>query len=380
VPVAVAAVLGWALVGDSLVLLIGVAPLVVVCGARAFSLLALHRAPLSAAWYELSLAAAGAAAAVGATALSRLIRSGGGFVVNPSKMHYLVQSAAIPGNASVTLEDFLKLFSADFFGARLNDWLLVTAVHLVFAGLVAAALVLALRGFRGPPDPDSVSSSAVIAGGSSIGFPPAGDLVARLLAVGSVINLLAYGLLYPGSVGTVREIAPLFGLGGALAGRMLAGPLLRRHLEPLLAIGALASVITLVTALVSVTPAQPTSVSLARFLSAHQLRNGLAGYWNADSTNLVSDERVIVRSVQFHPGYGLSAYLWELNGQWLDARANDVNFLVASPGPHPGSTVTAGEAIAQFGPPYREYHYQGYEVMVWRKNLLRELRRPPAAG
>ena len=36
VPVLVAAVLGWALVGDSLVLLIGVAPLVVVCGARAF--------------------------------------------------------------------------------------------------------------------------------------------------------------------------------------------------------------------------------------------------------------------------------------------------------------------------------------------------------
>src|SRR5579859_4827050 len=42
VPAVVAAVLGWALVGDSLVLLIGVAPLVVVCGARAFGLLALR--------------------------------------------------------------------------------------------------------------------------------------------------------------------------------------------------------------------------------------------------------------------------------------------------------------------------------------------------
>ena len=65
VPVVVAAVLGWALVGDSLVLLIGVAPLVVVCGARSFGLLAVRRAPLSAAWYDLSLAAAGVAAAVG---------------------------------------------------------------------------------------------------------------------------------------------------------------------------------------------------------------------------------------------------------------------------------------------------------------------------
>ena len=162
VPVVVAAVLGWALVGDSLVLLIGVAPLVVVCGARSFGLLAVRRVPLSAAWYDLSLAAAGVAAAVGGSALSRLISASGGFVVSPDKTHYVVGSAAIPGNASVTFEDFLQLFSADFFGARLDDWLLVTAVHLVFAGMVVGALVLALRGLRRDflraPYPDSVGS------------------------------------------------------------------------------------------------------------------------------------------------------------------------------------------------------------------------------
>jgi hypothetical protein len=162
---------------------------------------------------------------------------------------------------------------------------------------------------------------------------------------------------------------------------MLGGPLVRRRLEPLLALGALAAIVTLATALVSVTPAQPASVSLARFLSAHQLRNGLAGYWNADSTTLVSHERVIVRSVQFRRGHGLSAYRWEQNGRWLDTRANDVTFLVATaPGPHPASAVTPAEAVAQFGRPYRLYHYQGYEIMVWRKNLLRELGRSSLAG
>ena len=85
VPVVVAAVLGWALVGDSLVLLIGVAPLLVVCGARSFGLLAVRREPLSAAWYDLSLAAAGLAAAVGGTALSALIKASGGFVLSPSE-------------------------------------------------------------------------------------------------------------------------------------------------------------------------------------------------------------------------------------------------------------------------------------------------------
>ena len=43
VPLVVAAVLGWALVGDSLVLLIGVAPLVIVGGARSFGLVAVRR-------------------------------------------------------------------------------------------------------------------------------------------------------------------------------------------------------------------------------------------------------------------------------------------------------------------------------------------------
>jgi hypothetical protein len=368
VPPLVAVVLGWALVGDSLVLLIGVAPLVAVGGARAFGLLALRRAPLAAAWYDLSLAAAGVAATVGASVLRTLLRANGGFVVSPDKTQFVVPSAAIPGNASETSEDFLKLFSADFFGARLGDWLLVTAVHLAFAAMVAGALVLALRGFR--------RDAAAAADGGGGG----GDVVAQLLAAAIVINLVAYGLLYPGSVATVREIAPVFALGGALAGRMLAGPLLRRRLGPLLAIGGAAAIVTLVASLVTVIPGQPASVSLARFLSAHHLRNGLAGYWNADSTTLVSRDRVVMRSVQFHPGHGLSAYRWELDGRLLNPAANHVNFLVATAPAHSPATVTAAEAVAQFGRPDRQYRYQGYVIMVWRHNLLSELGSWSATG
>jgi hypothetical protein len=189
-----------------------------------------------------------------------------------------------------------------------------------------------------------------------------------------VINLLGYGLLYRGSTGTVREIAPVFGLGGALAGRMLAEPLLRRRLEPLLAIGALAALVALAAALMSVVPAQPASGGLARFLAAHQLRNGLAGYWNADSTTLVSHGQVVMRSVRFSPGHGLSGYRWELDGRLLNPAANDVNFLVATaPDPDSQATVTSAQAVAQFGRPYHQYRYQRYVIMVWRKNLLRQL-------
>jgi hypothetical protein len=352
VPVVVAAVLGWALVGDSLVLLIGVVPLVVVGGARSFGRLALRRVPLAAVRYDLSLAAAGVAAAIGGSVLSALIRAGGGFVPSPRETQYIVPSAVLPKNAAETVQDFLSLFSADFFGARLDGWLTVTAVHLVFAGLVAGAVVLALRAFRRNP------------------FH--GDLTAQLLAVAIVINILGYLLLYPGAGSTVREIAPVFGLGGALAGRVLGEPLLRRRLEPLLALGAVAAVAVLVPPLVTVKPAGPADASLARFLEAHHLRNGLAGYWNADSTTLDSGGRVIIAPVRFAPGPGLGEYRWEIDIRLFNVRANDVNFLVAT-APGLPSAVTQAEAVATFGRPYQRYLYQGYVIMVWRKNLLSQL-------
>ena len=357
VPVVVAAVLGWALVGDSLVLLIGVAPLLVVCGARSFGLLVVRRETFSAAWYDLSLAAAGLAAAVGGTALSAVIKASGGFVLSASETKSTVPSTALPANLAATLNDFLGLFSADFFGSRLDDWLAVTAVHVICACLVAGALFLALRAF----------------GRDILG----GDLIAQLLAVAIVINLVAYLVLYPGSGATVREIAPVFGLGGALAGRVLAEPLLRRRLEPLLALGAVAVVVAAVPPLVIAKAPPPAAVGLARFLEGHGLTRGLAGYWNADSTTLDTQGRVVVAPVKFHPGRGLEPLLWEVQPRLFDSGDNDPNFLVAT-APGAPSAVTAAEAVATFGQPYRRYSYHGDTIMVWHKNLLSELPRPPA--
>jgi hypothetical protein len=358
VPVAVAAVLGWALVGDSLVLLIGVAPLVVVCGARSFGLLWVRREPFSAAWHDLSLTAAGVAAAMGGTALNELIKVSGGFVLSASETKSTVPSTALPANLAATLNDFLGLFSADFFAARLDDWLAVTAVHLVCACLVAGALFLALRAF----------------GRDILG----GDLIAQLLAVAIVINLFAYVLLYSGSGSTVREIAPVFGLGGALAGRVLAEPLLRRRLEPLLGLGAVAVLVAAVPPLVIAKAPPPASVGLALFLEDHDLTHGVAGYWNADSTTLDSHGRVVIVPVEYYHGRGLEPLLWEIQPRLFDRSDNDPNFLVAT-APGAPSAVTPAEAVAAFGQPYRRYFYQGDTIMVWHKNLLSELPNPPAS-
>jgi len=440
VPAVAAVVLGWAFAGDQLVLLIGVVPLVAVGGARALRLLALRRPPPSTVWFDLSLAGAGVAAAAMGLGLIRVIAASGGFVVAPSKTQYVEAARALPGNIAGMAADFLDLFSADFFGARLNGWLMVTGVHLVFAGLVAGALVLALRRFfRGV------------------------DLVTQLLAAAIAANILAYALLYPVSASTAREIAPVFALGAALAGRVLgdralAGQVLRDRalasevlgdrafgdgvlgdrvlgggvegdrafrgevlgdrvpgggvlgdralgggvpgggvpggralgdrafgggaerrlpappLVALLAAGVVAAVAAAIPSLVAVRTTGPADVSLARFLDAHGLLSGIAGYWQADSVVMDSGGRVTVRAVTFTPGVGLTPYLWEADAARLDPRTNSADFLVANkPDGHPSGTVTEREAVAQFGPPAATYRYQGYTIMLWRKNLLAQL-------
>jgi hypothetical protein len=352
VPVAVAAVLAWALAGDPLVLVIGVAPLLLVCGARSFVLLALRRVPLAAAWYELSLTAAAVVAAIAGEAMTRLIRALGGYRVNPAPAQ-IMPSRDIPANIVGAVKAFLDLFSADFTGERAGPGLVITSIHLVAAILVAAAVVAGLlRFFRGD------------------------DLLAPLLAVAVVFNVAAYVLLYSASWGKYWEIAPVFALGAALAGRLLAEPLLRPRLKPVLVAGVAAAVFAAVPPLVSARPAVPDAASLALWLERHGLRQGIAGYWQASSVTVDSNGQVTMRAVNhdYVGAAGLAPYRWESDMTAFNPRTNDANFVVATaPGSYWSATVTAAEAIAKFGEPALTYRFGQYTILVWRKNLLSDL-------
>jgi hypothetical protein len=350
VPVAVAAVLAVALVGDPLVLLIGIIPLLLVCGARSLLLLA-RRVPLAAAWYELSLTAAAVVAAAVGEAATHLIRALGGYTVNATPEH-VVPFHDIPANIVGAVKAFLDLFSADFFGERAGAGMVITAIHLVAAILVAAAIVAGLlRLLRGD------------------------DLISPLLAVGIVVNVVAYVLLYRASAGRYWEIAPVFALGAALAGRLLAEPLLRRRLHLVVVAGVAAAVFAAVPPLLLAKPAPPSSASLALWLEHQGLRQGIAGYWQASSVTVDSGGQVTIRAViDDYRAPGLTPYQWEADMTAFNPRTNDANFLVATaPGTQGGGTVTAAEAVAKFGKPARTYHFDQYTILVWQKNLLSEL-------
>jgi hypothetical protein len=97
VPVAAAVLLGWSIIGDPLIEVVGVVPIFAACALRACWVIrsrqlsgpgptesAAPRRPWSgwsAAWYELSIAAAAAAAVPLAMAGNRLIRHLGGYNV-----------------------------------------------------------------------------------------------------------------------------------------------------------------------------------------------------------------------------------------------------------------------------------------------------------
>ncbi len=353
VPVAAGAVLALAIVGDTLVLVIGVLPVLLVFGTRACQLLLQRRMALSAAWYEASLAGAALLSVGAAAVISHFIRAFGGYVGQRTSQGFGPASAML-GNASGAFVNFLRLFSADFFGQRFGHGLVFTAIHLVAAALVVIALLLALRRFSGGGDP-----------------------LPSLLAVAICANVLAYVVIFRVNGGSIREMAPVFGLGAALAGRMLAGPLLRNRLEPLLVAGLAGALWALAPPVLLAGPAaRPASARLASWLESHHLRQGIAGYWQANSVTLDSAGRVTMRPVREYRTPGLKPYPWELDVPMLDSRSYDVNFLVATAsGAQGGSTVTEREGIARFGKPYRVYRYEQYVIMVWHKNLLPGLAR-----
>jgi hypothetical protein len=303
-------------------------------------------------WFELSLAAAGAVSAVVARETIHAIRHAGGWVLT-ERLHVFVHSAALPSNLSVEVQDFLSLFSANFFGQKATDGILLPLVfHLAGAVVVALGICYGVRRcVRGRGGEDA-------------------DLVTDVLVVAIVCNLVSYLVLYSAIPGQIREVSPVFALGGALTGRVLGGPLARRRLEPLLAAGLACFLLTMGPALTG-RAAPPANLALTAWLENHHLSNGLAGYWQANSVTLDSGTRITMRPVEGGSGGRPVLEIWETDMTQVNPAANSANFLVLKSGAGKASPpITEAGAIRAFGKPGTIYRYQDYTIMVWDKNLL----------
>ena len=160
-----------------------------------------------------------------------------------------------------------------------------------------------------------------------------------------------------------REMAEVLPLGAVLAGRVLGDRIAawiraaKGWFAPLLAVLAAGCLATLGygAALASV-PAE--NQTLAGWLVAHGLTDGLATYWQANSTSVDSRGQVRLSAVVQNPSDRLVPYQWETDDANYDPALHYANFVVADgPSALPGMQLSAE---LTFGHPQRIYHADGY--------------------
>jgi hypothetical protein len=357
VPPAVFVLLAWTMAADSVVLLTCIAPLVLACVLRVCGGL-FRRGPRPAArWYELSLAGAAAAAGGLGSAAPRIITALGGYQQAPVQAQ--TAAGALQHQSWVTLQGLLALFGANVTDAHPPLEAVFVWLHLagVLVFLIALGLALA-RFFR------------------------SADLLVPAFAAAIVINVASYMFsLHAVDVLGAREIAAVLPLGAVLAGRLLGDPLAgllarrraRAWLVPALGLVIAGYAGTLAYGAAQ-SPVPPASQPLATWLVAHGLTDGLAGYWQANSTTLASGGRVRVSGVTEAPDGLLVPYEWETDDAGYDPAQRNATFMVAGgPAPLPGAQAAA---LRTFGPPQHSYSFDGYTIMVWNTNLLTRLGHP----
>jgi hypothetical protein len=407
VPIWVALLLAWAAVGDSLVLVIGIWPLMLVAVVRMLGWLARKRSPrelVTECRLELSLLVAGAAAWGLFRLLTLLLSDSKGYYLNP--LPYQVSHPQWATHFKLTGTGLRIIFGVDP-GAQNGVGIALAWLHVAGLALAIVGLGFALWRFFSWPT----------------------DLISQLLVVGILANLAAY---VPSSLVTsainVREVAPVLPLSAVLAGRQL-GPMLARYMTKFRAVAVVSGLVlagyawSLIAG--ALQPAAPIPYAdLAASLESHHLRYGLGTYWQSSVVTVQTQGKVTIRAMTdcvnmpypssargtlfqiartcnqgppSTPTGGVKAceitpYPWETNVNWYDPKQHKATFIVQDEDPvkypyDPRGPANLGGALLIFGrtkdfkplyfghagtisfPPYHVTYY----TRVYTYNLLRRV-------
>jgi hypothetical protein len=351
VPVIVAALLGWATIADPLVIYIGVLPLALVSAVRVCRGLVAERVPLRSLWYEMVLGAGALLATALAELALRVLRAAGGFTVETPIAH-VHGLTAVPHALNVTGRGLLLLAGADFLGTG-PAGAETGIIWLHLAGVVVAALGIAVAAHRYLRDR---------------------SLVDQVLLAAIVVNLAAYVFsTQSASILATREIVAVLPFSAVLAGRMLADRVLAIRGATTVLLVVLAGYLGGLGYALAQPSAPPENQQLTSWLAARHLTSGLSGYWQAGVVTLASGDRIRLRQITT-AGTRVVPYQWESSSRWYDPRQASADFVVLTAGTpeYPGFDDTAA-VLATFGRPARAYQVGPYEVLVWHRNLLRDL-------
>jgi hypothetical protein len=356
VPMLVSALLGWAAVADTLVLFIGVLPIALVCLLRVSRGVWGERR-----WrpqrYYLALGVGSLAAGVAAELALHVIRAAGGFIIQPPAIQLVHSVGALPHTADLAGQGVLLLAGADFLGLGTGPVTAAVYLHLVGVIVIGLGVLAAVRRFW-----------------RDLGF------VDQILVTAVAVNLASYVFsTQAGSIQTTREMAAILPIGAVLAGRMLADRVLASRYAAAALLIVLAGYLGGLGYELTQPPAPAQNHQLTSWLATHHLSSGLSGYWEANVVTLTSGDRIHVRQLT-EAGPRLIRYDWNSEAAWYDARSQTANFVVLAPGSsgYPGFTNTEAVFLT-FGRPAHVYRVGAYRVLVWHKNLLRDLPRTGSA-
>jgi hypothetical protein len=204
-----------------------------------------------------------------------------------------------------------------------------------------------------------------------------GELIVPVFAVAIVANLGAYMIsMRAQDLLGAREMAAVLPLGAVLTGRVLGDRMAawigaaKGWFVPVLSVLAAGYLAALGFGAAQAS-APAASQPLASWLEAHGLTRGLASYWQANSTTVASNGRVVVSAVVPDTSGHLMPRLWESDLASYDPARHYANFVVADgPAVWPG---TQRSAELTFGRPARSYQADGYTILVWNTNVLAKL-------
>lgn len=365
VTVAVCVLLVWASLDDPMAEFAAALPLAIVCFVRAVAALRRDWARRDGTWkrgawrYDAGLAV-GAALSYEVTQVAvHVIRASGGYSMRSLTAATTVIAPSQWGAQLLhTAQNAMLLFGADYYWQAGTLPKAIAFLHLAGMALAVAGLLAGIAGLlRG------------------------GDRVTQALALGTLITLGAAALVNRMQPGYgAHEIAVVLPFGAVLAGRTV-GPWLMRNSLPRLARGTLAAALGVVAACylavagysASQPAAAPWTRSLTGFLAAHNLTSGIGMYWAANITTASSDWHV--RVVPAQPG-PQTPYAWVTKPSWYNPEKHYANFVIAGSYTADKTTYAVSTVLRVFGRPAREYKFEGYVIMVYDRNLLRDMHRP----
>jgi hypothetical protein len=261
-----------------------------------------------------------------------------------------------PHQLEETAYNTLILFGADFTRQSSAMFTAGAVVHLAGAALAACGVLAGL-----------------------VALVRRADRVTQALTVGTLVTLGAGAFLTAMTPGyDAHEIAVVLPFSAVLAGRTIGPWLVRGRLARLTLVPAggvlLAAYLAFFGFFAAQTPAVPARTSdLGGFLVAHHLTDGIGEYWVGSSTRLVTGGRVRISPAGPSPRH---PYPWITRPSWYSADIHTANFVVAGTDPGGGQVFSESAVVEAFGKPVREYRFSRYIVMVYDKNLLRELHKP----